>query len=67
MRVILDNLFLDCWYNHLDRRLRAYKQLSNQQLQEAIALAEKILREGDEALRPLNAASLRWRGKSVRS
>jgi hypothetical protein len=27
MRILLDQLFQGCWYDHLDRRLVAYKQL----------------------------------------
>lgn len=31
-RVILDFLFKDCWYNHLDKSKTAYKQLTDNQL-----------------------------------
>ena len=65
MRVILDQLFQDCWYGHLDRRLTAYKQLNVGQLQQGIALAEKILREGELTLIELNRQSLRWRREAV--
>ena len=61
MRVILDHVFQDCWYNHLDRRLPAYKQLTCEQLKTAVHLAERILDEGESLLRQLNAASLLWR------
>ena len=61
MRVILDHLFHDCWYNHLDRRLVAYKQLNKRQLQEAIALAQEIVIRGDSLLGEMNARSLAWR------
>jgi hypothetical protein len=63
-RIILDALFQDCWYHHLDRgqRTPAYRQLTDEQLQQAIDLAERTLRE--PALLPrLNQQSLRYRGK----
>lgn len=47
MRVILDQLFQGCWYDHLDRRLVAYKQLNERQLQIAIELGEAILGQGE--------------------
>jgi hypothetical protein len=49
MRVILVQLFQDCWYNHLDRRLTAYQQLNDQQLRHAISLATAIAK-GDVAI-----------------
>ena len=61
MRVILDQLFQGCWYDHLDRRLTAYKQLNVAQLQQCIELAEKILDEGEPFLNKLNRQSLAWR------
>lgn len=64
MRIILDQLFGDCWYNHLDRRLSAYKQLGNQQLEKCIAMAEQILAGDTTTLEHWNRQSLRWRGKS---
>ena len=64
MRVILDHLFEDSWYAHLDRKQPAYKQLSEGQLEKAIRLGEMILAEGEAALKPMNAQSLRWRGKA---
>ncbi|MEM9356235.1 MAG: hypothetical protein AAGB04_08480 [Pseudomonadota bacterium] len=63
MRVILDHLFQDCWYRHLDRRLTAYKQLNVEQLQQCITLAERILEQGDPLLTNLNRQSLAWRRK----
>ena len=66
MRVILDHLFQDCWYNHLDRRLTAYKQLNDQQLRRAISLATVI--EGGEfdTLDKWNRESLRWRQQAAK-
>ena len=63
MRIVLDHLFYDCWYNHLDRRLTAYKQLNVEQLQRCVALAERILEEGEPLLISLNRQSLKWRRK----
>lgn len=62
MRVVLDHVFEDCWHRHLDRRLRAYKQLTTPQLARAVAIAEQLAREGEPAILAMNAASLRWRG-----
>ena len=61
MRVILDQLFQDCWYNHLDRRLTAYKQLNDQQLLRAISLATVVERGDFDTLDQWNRESLRWR------
>lgn len=63
MRIILDRLFGDCWYEHLDRRLTAYKQLGDEQLRECIAMAEQLLDGDNDALVQWNRDSLRWRGK----
>lgn len=61
MRILLDHLFSGCWYDHLDRRLRAYKQLTNAQLTRAITLGERLLAEGEPLLLALNQQSLNWR------
>ncbi|MEQ9453745.1 MAG: hypothetical protein RLN76_04020 [Phycisphaeraceae bacterium] len=61
MRIILDHLFEACWYEHLDRRLRAYKQLNQQQLQRAVAYGERMLAEGEPLVLEMNARSLMWR------
>ncbi|MEO1616843.1 MAG: hypothetical protein AAFV88_13385 [Planctomycetota bacterium] len=63
MRIVLDRLFGGCWYEHLDRRLTAYKQLNNEQLSKCIAMAEQILAGDVKALQSWNQDSLRWRGK----
>ena len=63
-RIILDNLFDCCWYEAIDRQKgAAYKQLSAEQLQRAIALAEAIIESPDSYIQQLNQNSLRWRGK----
>ncbi|TWU46585.1 hypothetical protein [Rubripirellula reticaptiva] len=63
MRIILDQLFQGCWYDHLDRRLVAYKQLNNEKLTQVIALAETLLAGDTEILARWNHESLQWRGK----
>ena len=63
-RIVLDHTVGGCWYDVLDRRRGpAFTQLSDDQLRAAIALAERIVTDGDPLLRRLNAQSLRWRGK----
>ncbi|MBD2462449.1 hypothetical protein H6G89_15485 [Oscillatoria sp. FACHB-1407] len=63
-RIILDNLFGCCWYDVLERtREAAYKQLTEEQLEEAIALANAIMTQSDSYLEQLNQNSLTWRGK----
>lgn len=59
-RILLDHLFADAWYGHVDGR-PAYRHLSAQQLEQAVAMGERILAEGDELLRRLNEESLAWR------
>jgi hypothetical protein len=66
MRIILDQLFQDCWYDHLDRRLVAYKQLNNEQLTRAIAMGEQLLTGDTTTLNRWNNESLAWRGKQKR-
>ena len=65
-RIILDNLFGCCWYEVLDRKQgAAYKQLTEEQLSKAIALAEAIIARPNEYIVQLNNNSLRWRGKLI--
>lgn len=61
-RIVLDNLFENCWYQHLSRQEAAYKQLSEAQLKAAIALAQSML-NSPETAQILNQNSLRWRKK----
>jgi hypothetical protein len=63
MRVILDAVCRGCWYDHLDRRLAAYKQLTDAQLREAVTRGEQMLAEGRATVEAMNRQSLRWRGK----
>lgn len=63
-RIILDNLLGQCWYEVLDRgKVPAYKQLSEEQLQQAIDLAEAIITQPSSYLEQLNQNSLNWRRK----
>lgn len=60
-RIVLDHLFSDAWYGHVQRP--AYRHLDDGQLERAVDIAERIAAEGDPLLRRLNEQSLRWRGK----
>lgn len=62
-RIILDNLFGCCWYKVLARRQSAYKQLSEEQLEKAIAIAEAMITQPNKYIHQLNQNSLRWRQK----
>ena len=62
-RVLLDDAVGGCWYDVLDRRRTAFRQLDDEQLARAVGLAERLLAEGDPLLRVLDARSLAWRGK----
>ncbi|WP_255472546.1 hypothetical protein [Quadrisphaera setariae] len=71
-RVVLDHAVGGRWYDVLGRsgaagrRGPAFERLSDEQLARAVALAEEVADGGDEVLRPLDAQSLEWRGKSPR-
>ena len=64
-RILLDHAVGGRWYDHLDRsrRVPAHRQLTDDQLARAVAVAERVLAEGDPLLRRLDAQSLAWRGK----
>jgi hypothetical protein len=63
-RIVLDHAVGGRWYDVLDRRRSpAFAQLTDDQLVTAVALAERVLAEGDPLLRELDAQSLVWRGK----
>lgn len=61
-RVVLDNVFQDEWYNYVTGR-PAYEQLSWDDLQAAIAIADRMLSEGKPAVEELNRNSIRWRNE----
>eukprot|EP00873_Tetraselmis_striata_P020924 jgi/Tetstr1/441188/TSEL_029445.t1 len=65
MRVLLDNTFEDCWYNHLDRKVGALRSIPDDKLTDAVQIGERIRADtSGDVLRTLNARSLKWRGKS---
>ncbi|MEM6890673.1 MAG: hypothetical protein AAF636_21445 [Pseudomonadota bacterium] len=59
-RIVLDTICGGVWYAHLDRP--AYKNLTHDQAQRAVALCHEIA-AGRADLRQLNNQSLIWRGK----
>lgn len=65
-RVLLDHAVGGCWYDALDRRRPAFRQLDDAQLAGAVAMGERLLVEGDPLLRALDAQSLLWRGKPLK-
>ncbi len=62
-RVVLDTLFRDVWYDHVDGR-PAYEHLSRTELESAIDIAETMLEGGRPTVADYNANSLRWRGEA---
>ena len=69
VRIILDNLFGDCWYRYLDSssRVPAYKQLDINKLSKAITIAESIATGNINYIIELNKNSLRWRDEYYKS
>ena len=61
-RVALDNAVGDRWYDAVPGR-PAIDHLTDAQLAAAVAVAERIAREGVPLLEELDANSLRWRSK----
>ena len=59
-RVVLDTLFEDEWYTHVDGR-PAYEHLSPAELRDAIEIADRMLECGRPVVAELNERSLRWR------
>ena len=62
-RVVLDNLFEDEWYDHVDGR-PAVENLSPDELRAAVETADRMLEEGRSTVAELNRNSLHWRGES---
>lgn len=62
-RIVLDDVFGDVWYDHVDGR-PAYEALSEAELREAIDIADRMLVDGRSAVAELNENSLRWRGEA---
>jgi len=66
-RIVLDHAVGRCWYDVLDRRRSpAFAQLADDELRAAVALAERMVAEGDPLVRELDAQSLAWRGKPAK-
>jgi hypothetical protein len=66
-RIVLDHAVGGRWYDVLDRRRSpAFAQLTDDQLHEAVRLAERMAAEGDPLVRALDAQSLAWRGKQAK-
>lgn len=64
-RIVLDHLFHDAWYNHLDRGLRVHRQLSDTQLAQAVAIAERMYQADDATIRAMEQQSQAWREQPV--
>ncbi len=62
LRIVYDNLFEQKWQDVLPKGEAAYKQLTNNQLQAAIALGHSIIADAATCTE-LNQKSLAWRGK----
>ncbi len=62
-RVVLDWLFQDVWYHHLDQSKTAISQLSDEQLRLMIGRMEQWLQQPDLLVKD-NNQSLTWRHKS---
>jgi hypothetical protein len=61
-RIVLDWLFQDCWYRHLNKKKPAFSQLTNNQLKTAIDRMQQWL-HNHSILVADNLASLQYRGK----
>ena len=62
MRVVLDDVVGRRWTDAIDRRRGpAYRQLTDDQLRRAIAVAESMLSGGPDRARELDRQSLRFR------
>ncbi len=61
-RIILDWLFNDCWYKHLDRRQTAISQLNESQLKAAIKRMNEWMAD-QQLLITDNENSLKYRNK----
>lgn len=59
-RVVLDNVFQDEWYDHVDGE-PAYEHLSADELADAIDIAERLAERGAPLVEDLHERSMRWR------
>ena len=62
-RVVLDTVFADVWYDHVDGR-PAVRHLPAADLRHAVAVADRMFREGRPTVTRLNERSLRRRDAS---
>jgi hypothetical protein len=67
-RVLLDDAVGACWYDVLGRGPgAAYRRLDDDRLAHAVEQAERMLVEGEPAVRELDGRSLAWRGKPAKT
>lgn len=64
-RIVLDCLFEDVWYKHLDRSRTAISQLNDEQLQKMVKRMEQWLQEPDLLFED-NTQSLVYRKKLIK-
>lgn len=62
-RVILDYLVEGAWEDYLDRNHVVYDQLTDEQLERAVSLAQYLVAGGAARAAEMNRQSLAWRGK----
>lgn len=62
-RVVLDHLFHDAWYSHLDRGLRPHRQLTDTQLAQAVAIAERLRGADAQTVAAMDQQSMAWRDR----
>ena len=58
-RIVYDNLFQDCWWNHISKPKSAIASLNVEQLRKAVVIARSLT--DLETCRVLNNKSLQWR------
>ena len=63
LRVVYDDVFQDKWQHKLKKGKPAIHQLTEAQLDRAIATGEAMIKDKDLTVK-LNQASLEWRGKA---
>lgn len=63
-RIVLDWLYRDCWYYHLNKKHPAISQLSEEQLRAAIGRMQEWL-QNQQLLIEDNKASLHYRRKLI--
>jgi len=62
-RILLDHLFQDCWYHHLQKGpVPAYRQLDLQQLGHLLRSTHQMCWMGRPEIAQQNQQSLHWRG-----